>query len=428
MAFRIYLTGHRSFANHGCEALVRSAVALFREAFGATEFLVPSADPAEDRRFWPDAAEHGVTFVAPPDPWAGHLWWERAVKRIPGWKSLPWPPAPLSRNTRDAVERADMVIATGGDNYTLDYDLVSLYTIMGVDKAAMDKGVPTVLWGCSAGPFDEKPEVVAPVRKHMARFDAIVARETMTHSYLTSMGLGERLSLACDPAFLMVPEPIDLKAFWPKEGEAGTIALNLSPLIRRYHAAGNAGVSLEDEVVAFVQDLAAQGYGVLLLPHVVGSGGATARCDHAYLTTLLARTGTADGRIALAPRTLNAPQLKFALSRCRYVMAARTHATIGAMSCGVPTLSIAYSVKAKGINRDLFGDTRYVLDGAAMNRSTLAESLERLRTDEEDIRRTLAARKQEWPASMERALTRLKQGLAERPRASGRAVTAAANR
>ena len=34
---------------------------------------------------------------------------------------------------------------------------------------------------------------------------------------------------------------------------------------------------------------------------------------------------------------------------------ARTHATIAAYSTGVPTLSIGYSVKARGIARDLFG-------------------------------------------------------------------------
>jgi len=40
---------------------------------------------------------------------------------------------------------------------------------------------------------------------------------------------------------------------------------------------------------------------------------------------------------------------------------ARTHSTIAALSSGVPTLSFAYSIKARGINRDLFGHTEYCM-------------------------------------------------------------------
>ena len=45
-------------------------------------------------------------------------------------------------------------------------------------------------------------------------------------------------------------------------------------------------------------------------------------------------------------------------------MGARTHATIAALSSGVPTLSLAYSRKAYGINQDLFGSQEFCLDGA----------------------------------------------------------------
>ena len=40
---------------------------------------------------------------------------------------------------------------------------------------------------------------------------------------------------------------------------------------------------------------------------------------------------------------------------------ARTHATIAALSSCIPTLSFAYSIKAKGINRDIFGHEGYCL-------------------------------------------------------------------
>ena len=38
-----------------------------------------------------------------------------------------------------------------------------------------------------------------------------------------------------------------------------------------------------------------------------------------------------------------------------FFIGARTHATIAAYSSGVPTLVVGYSIKAKGIAKDIFG-------------------------------------------------------------------------
>ena len=55
-------------------------------------------------------------------------------------------------------------------------------------------------------------------------------------------------------------------------------------------------------------------------------------------------------------------ELKGYIARCRMFIGARTHATIAAYSSLVPTLVVGYSVKARGIARDLFGtEKNYVL-------------------------------------------------------------------
>lgn len=54
--------------------------------------------------------------------------------------------------------------------------------------------------------------------------------------------------------------------------------------------------------------------------------------------------------------------MKYIISQCGFFVGARTHATIAAYSTGVPTLVVGYSVKARGIARDLFGtEDGYVL-------------------------------------------------------------------
>ena len=59
---------------------------------------------------------------------------------------------------------------------------------------------------------------------------------------------------------------------------------------------------------------------------------------------------------------LNCCQLKYIISKCRFMVVARTHASIAAYSSSVPTLVIGYSVKSRGIAKDLFGtEEHYVL-------------------------------------------------------------------
>ena len=58
----------------------------------------------------------------------------------------------------------------------------------------------------------------------------------------------------------------------------------------------------------------------------------------------------------------NCMQQKFIISQCKRFVGARTHSTIAAYSTCVPTLVVGYSVKAKGIAKDLFGNIdNYVL-------------------------------------------------------------------
>lgn len=101
-------------------------------------------------------------------------------------------------------------------------------------------------------------------------------------------------------------------------------------------------------------------------------------------------------KLAILSSDLNAAQLKHSISRCRFFIGARTHATIAAISQGVPTISIAYSVKAIGINRDLFGDLDVVLPTPKVAFETLQAALERLFMHEIDLRAIIAQKVPIW--------------------------------
>ena len=73
------------------------------------------------------------------------------------------------------------------------------------------------------------------------------------------------------------------------------------------------------------------------------------------------------------------------------MIAARTHASIAAYSSCVPTLVIGYSVKAKGIAKDIFGTyDKYVLPAQSFYKNTeLIDSFEWLWKNEDSIRNHL---------------------------------------
>jgi polysaccharide pyruvyl transferase WcaK-like protein len=95
--------------------------------------------------------------------------------------------------------------------------------------------------------------------------------------------------------------------------------------------------------------------------------------------------------VLLVGREFNAPQLKWNISRLTVFAGSRTHATIAALSSGVPTLCIGYSLKARGISKDLFGHLDWLLPLESMTPETLADRLGRMLAQAPSLRAHLQA-------------------------------------
>ncbi|KKN98776.1 hypothetical protein LCGC14_0144560 [marine sediment metagenome] len=399
---RFYMTGQRSFANRGCEAIVRSTVAILARNFGHVEFLVPSDDIALDKMQWPEAGEYGVRFVesyfpAWTRPWAH-------IQRIPlkAIKTAGWPfsfPAAL----RAQIEGVDAVISVGGDNYSLDYRLPSL--LMGIDQLAMKMDKPVIIWGASVGPFDSDPKFLPAIRRHLAQMTLIAVRESISFEYLTGkMGL-TNVVLMADPAFTLEKQAFDVADYWPMAQNGDVIGFNISPLIERYRSDKQ---NLRAEAETFIRMAVSKGYGVLLVPHVMPLRGDDVNDDATYMNGMLASLNDLGSSVTALPRESNASQLKHAISKVRYFIGARTHATIAALSSAVPTVSIAYSVKAIGINKDLLGDMPVVLPTPELSADALMAKLSYLIENKNEIVGALDKKLPLWRDSVEKAADELK--------------------
>ena len=200
-------------------------------------------------------------------------------------------------------------------------------------------GKPLVLWGCSID-----PERIAGELNDLRQYSLIVARESITAKALADAGLPVRRQ--CDPAFFLRREDLPLPAGWR---EGNTVGVNVSPLILQH--AKDQGAAL-DAFKALIRHILADGEAaVALIPHVTWAH------DNDLDALNAIKAAFADEpRVFLLPGNLNAMQLKGYIARLSALVTTRTHASIAAYSTAVPTLVIGYSVKARGIARDLFGD------------------------------------------------------------------------
>ena len=383
---RFYLSGQNNFGNRGCEALVRSTVELLKTEFGEIEVLVPSFRPDLDAKQWPDAENSGCRFVrAESFPIALKVW-GRARKILPFLKHYYIPNYSLSMNIKADLASCDALIMIGGDNLTLDYGIESLvwHIRFAQNMQRMSKSV--MVWGASIGSFSSEPAMERFAADFLRSADRITVRETISQKYLAELEVEKNVSLVADGAFFMTPQPIETAAFWPTNSAQGVLGFNISPLIQKFRPAGEHRRMLQQEVAEFFKEtLENSDMSILLVPHVDPLDGASENSDSHYMREILLMTGNYGGRIRIAPNNLNAAQLKYVLSQCTYFIGARTHATIGALSSFVPTVSIAYSVKAKGLNRDLFGHENLVLETPKVNKESLKRYFHKLIENRDQI-------------------------------------------
>jgi colanic acid/amylovoran biosynthesis protein len=135
------------------------------------------------------------------------------------------------------------------------------------------------------------------------------------------------------------------------------------------------------------------GFNVVLIPHVVDARPTAKldRNDHLFLSQIAQRARNRD-RVVLADAFLRAGEMKYLISRCRFFIGSRTHSTISALSSGVPTISLSYSMKSRGINQDVLGNQDFLLPVDGLSLERLQHMFRQVMAREEEIKATLRNR------------------------------------
>lgn len=365
---RIVMYLHGGSGNHGCEAIVNSTCHMLEDI---PKLLVTNSEK-EDRFYSLEPLCDILQERKIAEHFFAHVWYYV-------WRAVFHDPESFMRYRFRQVlgkNRAPLYMSTGGDMYC--YELSKKEAIV-ANSTFCRAGAKTILWGCSI-----EPELLqeAEVVEDMKRYALITPRESITAEALKKAGVTENVKLFPDPAFALEPEQMELQ----KRFAVGkTIGINVSPMIVRHEK--KEGITLAnyrkliDHILQTTDDC------VALIPHVMWNYN-----DDRLTLKELYRGYAGNGRVMLFP-DLPCRKLKYIISQCRAFIGARTHATIAAYSSCVPTLVVGYSVKARGIARDLFGSEKhYVLPVQALeNPEELIHAYDWMMEREQKIRARLQA-------------------------------------
>lgn len=364
---------HGGSKNHGCEAIIRATAKIFGK-----KMITYAMYPEEDRHYKLDEVvdlRHDREDVLKKP---SIRYYVSAVGLKLFHRTL------LNTYFRwygffKKVEKGNVYLSTGGDNYCY----TELEKLADYNYLIKCKGGKTVLWGCSIEPDKIKEKVI----RDLKRYDLIVAREPLTVAALRTAGIVKNVVQFPDPAFQLDKVELPL----PEGFEEGnTVGINMSPLIMTCES--NRGIVLKNYLCLMKYILNETDMSIALIPHVVKDGSNDLECMKA-----IKKEFENEKRVILFG-DYKCEEIKGIISKCRFFVGARTHATIAAYSTCVPTLVVGYSVKAKGIAKDIFGTyENYVLPVQGLiQENNLRDGFVWLMSEEGRIKKYLEERMPEY--------------------------------
>jgi len=399
----ILITGIGDTRNNGCWAMLASAIAAIRNATPTpVRFVILNRKGTLDRERLPfpdlEFIHRPWSLVSRPGlrlPWilfCFTLIWLQSRLRLPVrilfsayWRTF---------------NQADLVLDLSGDSISRDYSWVANLTVSLPLMTARNLGIPFFLCAQSIGPFDggRLDSFILGLLKDAT---LITTREDLSLHLLASHGIISRVHRTQDLAFLLPPAAeASLQASLKQEGIDPSfpwVGLSVSSIIAGYAFSELPPEQREARYLsdmAFFADHLVENYGlkVLFIPHVVIPGIADDRIATDQVVALMRRRE--DAKVICGGHT--ADVLKGIIGICRFFVGSRMHATIGALSQSIPTLTLVYNHKTIGINGTTLGQEDFLLDLRELRSEEFLQECIRIFAEmfrrESDIRKVLTLR------------------------------------
>ena len=335
---KILLYSHGGSGNRGCEAIVRSTQKILNNTLKVDNICLATLNKSEDEEVHIDKDINLIEY-------------SNYVRRKSKNHILAAINYKLTGNTEHYIKLAQknlynnfskdtIALSIGGDNYCYS-DSRWLYLS---NSEAKKRGARTILWGCSIEGENLSNEMI----NDLSGYDLIIARESITYNMLKEKNINNNVKLYPDPAFQLDYINSDINE---NLIDKNTIGINLSPYIFKSKLNEDKVIEMYSELIKHI--INTTDMKIVLIPHVFWKKSN----DLEFLNKVYSKVKEYK-RVSIITEKYNCNQLKKIISKCRMFIGARTHSTIAAYSTCVPTLVLGYSVKSRGIARDIFGNEK----------------------------------------------------------------------
>ena len=369
---KIVLCGHTGSINRGCEAIIRSTARILNYKLPNIAINLASFAKHDDCALGIDSIIDDFIEYNTFSRYSLQNIKRAFLRRIMTDDYAAQ--AILQNDLWSSINSETICLNVGGDTYCYDRPIISY----GLNEYCRRNRIKNIFWGCSVEESVIDEEMIADLDK----YTLIIVRESISYENIRNVVNDKnKVKLFVDPAFALDIENMDLPLDFDKRD---TVGLNLSPIVMQ---SGIKDIALlnYDNLVNYILDNS--NMKIALIPHVYSLNNPQDLIPHRVLYEKYKHSN----RIINIEQMYNCKQLKHIISCCRFFIGARTHATIAAYSTCVPTFVVGYSVKARGIARDIFGsEENMVMPVQSLeNKDDLVNAFKYIQENEVSIRKHL---------------------------------------
>jgi colanic acid/amylovoran biosynthesis protein len=283
------------------------------------------------------------------------------------------------------INKADFIGAiSGGDSFSDIYGLRRFFYVSLPQILVILLEKQLVLLPQTIGPFTGYvPRMIA---KYILSQAALVySRDyegmNYTKNLLEEKSASNKVRFCYDVAFALeaeMPDKLDLDGM-EKQIVRPLVGFNVSGLLYMGGYTKNNMFELKIDykiLVSNIIDMLINGRNarILLIPHVFGPAGEGEHDSAVFAKIYTALKEKYKDKIYLARGTYTANEIKWVIGLCDFFVGSRMHACIAAVSQGIPTVSIAYSNKFRGVMETVKMD-KYVADPREMNEDNILKMI-----------------------------------------------------
>ena len=342
----VLLIGIGGVYNYGCEAIVRGTVNILKSINPEIIISYASYNYEDDLRRLTDC-DIRIIQRKRIGRWSFH----NIVRKLLSLVNIDYI---LPYDSTDWLDGYDTIFSIGGDIYTLYPDGTYDASLPLFLEKCQARGIKYVLWGASVGKFEKNSKALAFFKKHLRKIDLIVAREWVTVDYLNSLGIVQNVVFAPDPAYFVECPFLDKD----KKKQGTTLGVNLSPLSALYHY-GNIEIAINKQVEAICGLAGELNCRLMFLPHVFSDS--MNDNDLFYLEQIANKVRSKGYSVDVVNSDPGFIGLKRFLNKCDFVIAARMHCAVNAITMNIPTIFLSYSEKANGMAEYVYNTKNAVL-------------------------------------------------------------------